>query len=166
MTQTGMGQQQGGMQQQTSPDRTIPIEPVGVERVAREEVVTADRDTPVATVVAMMDEQDVGTIVITEDDRPEGIITDRKIALALEETPDLTQRSVEDLMTEDPVTVNEDVDLFDAVRSLAEHDIRRIPVVDDEGRVTGILSLDDALVVLSGEFSAISDVIREQSPRF
>jgi CBS domain-containing protein len=108
----------------------------------------------------------VGTIVITEDDRPEGIITDRQIALALEETPDLTQRSVEDLMTEDPVTVTEDTDLFDAVRSLAEHDIRRVPVVDDEGTLAGILSLDDAMVVLSGEFSAISDVIREQSPRF
>ncbi|WP_323191576.1 CBS domain-containing protein [Halostella sp. PRR32] len=166
MARTQTGQQFGGVQQQHSPARNIPIEPVGVERIAREEVVTADRDTPIATVVAMMEEQDVGTVVITEDDRPAGIITDRKIALALEETPDLTQRSVEDLMSEDPVTVTQDEELFDAVRTLSENDIRRVPVVDDEGTLSGILSLDDVLVVLSGELSSATDVIREQSPRF
>ncbi len=161
------GQMRGGqMQQYRQRAQSIPVEPVGMDRLARDEVVTADRDTPIATIVAMMSEQDVGTVVITEDDRPVGIITDRKITLAMEETPDLTDSAVEDLMTEDPVTVDEDEEMFDVLQTLAENDIRRVPVVDDEGELTGILSIDDVLVILAGELSAVSDVVQAQSPRF
>ncbi|WP_161973162.1 CBS domain-containing protein [Halostella litorea] len=155
-----MSQQPGG------PARRIPIEPVEAERLSTDDVVTADPDTPVATVVAMLAERDVGTVVVTEDDRPVGIITDRHIALALEETPDLTERAVESVMEESPVTVGADVDLSDAVGTLREHDIRRVPVVDDDGRLSGILSLDDVLVVLADELSSAVDVIESQSPRY
>jgi CBS domain-containing protein len=154
------------MQQSRQHAQSIPVEPVGMDRLARDEVVTADRDTPIATIVAMMSEQDVGTVVITEDDRPVGIITDRKIAMAMEETPDLTDSSVEELMTEDPVAIEEDAEMFDALQTLAENDVRRVPVIDDEGELAGILSIDDVLVILSGELSAVSDVVQAQSPRF
>lgn len=148
------------------PARNIPIEPVGVDRLAVDDIVTADPDTPVATVVAMLAERNVGSVVVAEDGRPVGIVTDRHIALALEERPDLTERAVEEVMTENPVTVGRDTDLFDAVRTLRDHEIRRVPVVDDDGRLSGILSLDDVLVVLGGELSAAVDVVESQSPRF
>ncbi len=148
------------------PARNIPIQPVGVDRLATDDIVTADPDTPVATVVATLAERNVGSVVVAEDDRPVGIVTDRHIALALEERPDLTERAVEEIMTENPVTVGRDTDLFDAIRTLRDHEVRRVPVVDDDGRLSGILSLDDVLVVLGGELSAAVDVVESQSPRF
>lgn len=155
------GQAQRGRQ----PQRTGGMRPIRVEEIIEEDVVTAERDTPVATVVAQMAENDVGSVVVVENDQPVGILTDRKIALALENTPDIADKQAGDLISGDLITGTTSMSIFDALQQLSDENIRRLPIVDDSGNLNGIITLDDILVLLGSELNKASETIRGQSPR-
>lgn len=161
------GQRPGGQVGQGSGQRgsQLRMRPIRIEEVVESDVVTAQRDTPIATVVAKMAERDVGSVVIVEDDRPVGILTDRKIALALENTPDIAEKQAGDLIGGDLVTATTSMSIFDALQQLSDEGVRRLPIVDDEGSLEGIISLDDVLVLLGSELNKVGETIREQSPR-
>jgi CBS domain-containing protein len=142
------------------------ISPVTVRDVAATEVVTVQPDAPLTEAVQKMRRENVGSIVVTEGSRPVGIVTDRKVALALEETQDVSQLRVTDLMSENLVSVPEGTNVFDLVRRLSDKGVRRVPVVGDGGDLKGIVSLDDVVVLLAEEFYNVSQIIRKQSPRF
>lgn len=155
------GQSMGG----TQPLR-IPIEPVGAEDVAATDVVTASRDDPLTSIVEQMADEDVGTVVITDDDRPIGIITDRKIALTLAEHPDVSEMTAGDVMTEDPVTVTTETNVFEVIQTFGDAGIRRTPIVDNDGKLTGIVSTDDMLVLLATELDQLGEMVERQIDRF
>ncbi|MBX0288400.1 CBS domain-containing protein [Halomicroarcula sp. F28] len=161
--------QPSGAQPQRQPQGRGPqrplLKPIRVNEIITDDVVTAERDTPVRTVVAKMAENDVGSVVVVEDDRPIGIITDRKVALALEETPDIAQRTAEELLHGDVFTADPSMNIFDAIQVMSDEGIRRLPIVDDNGALRGIVTLDDALVLLGGVVSEVSDTVQSQSPR-
>lgn len=162
--QTSGRQQVGQMGPETA--RQAPISPVRVRDVAATDVVTARPDAPVSEIAQKMAREDVGAVVVTEGQRPVGIVTDRKIALALDGTADPSRLQATDLMSEELVTVSEGANVFDLVRRLSEKGVRRVPVVGDQGDLRGIVSLDDVIVLLAEEFSNVSEIIRKQSPRF
>lgn len=136
-----------------------------VRNLVATDIVTARPDSPVTEVVQKMATEDVGSVVIVQHDRPVGIVTDRKITLALNETPDVSRIQVGDLMTEDVFTVSENTNVFDLIRKLSDRGVRRAPVVDDQGNLRGIVSLDDVIVLLAEEFHNVGQIIRKQSPR-
>lgn len=165
-------QQAGGPDQQWGQGGPAPgpaggprLAPSGVEGLVQTDVVTAEVDTPIATVVAQMAEQDVGSVVVVEDGAPVGILTDRQIALALETTPDVADRVAEDVMDRDLVTGTTDMDVFEVLRRLEEESVRRLPIVDENGDLEGIVTLDDVLVHLGTEFQSAASIIRSQSTR-
>lgn len=137
-----------------------------ISDIARETVVTASPDTTVRDVVALMDEHDVGCIVLEEDGEPVGLVTDRKIALALADTPDVATHRVGAIMTADLITVHESDGVAEVTKTLADAGIRRTPVVDDDGELVGIVSTDDLAVLLTEEFENLEAVVEQQSPRF
>ena len=139
---------------------------MSVNQFAQTDVVTADRDTSASELAGEMRDSDVGSVVIVEESEPVGIVTDRELALALADGGDLSGSTAGELMTEDPITVAEDNDIFTVVETFDEENVRRLPVVDDGGELSGIVSLDDVVVMLSTEFGHVSDVIEAQSPRF
>lgn len=134
--------------------------------IAATDVVTADRNDAITDVAATMRDENVGSVVVEEKDLPVGIVTDREIALGLGDDPEFGHETVDELMTRDVVTVNEDDAVFDAAQTLSDEAIRRAPVVDDDNELVGILSLDDLLYVIEEEFDAVEDVIEAQSPRY
>lgn len=121
---------------------------------------------PVRTAVAAMVENDVGTVVVTDDQRAVGILTDRMVATALESDPDVPDREVGDLMTGDLVTVSIDSNVDDVLSVLVDAGIRRVPVVDDQQHLQGIVSLDDLIVLLASQLDRVGQVIEKQAPRF
>lgn len=137
-----------------------------IDEVLESDVVTVTRDTPITEVVQALGSEDVGSVVVTEDDRPVGIVTDRKIALALGDTADLSDRTAGDLLSGDLVTGTAEMTVFDVLRQLDDEDIRRLPIVDDDGALEGIVTLDDVIVLLSAELSDVASVIKGQSRRF
>jgi len=161
---------QAGQQQLPAPYGGRPsgrslLRPVSVEDVVAEEVATAQPDTPIRTVVAQMSERDVGSVVVVDDGQPVGILTDRMVALALEDEPNVEELSAEALMTDDPITADTSTDVFQALQLMRDEEIRRLPVVDDEKSLQGIVTLDDALVLLGSELDKLATTVQEQSPR-
>jgi CBS-domain-containing membrane protein len=70
-----------------------------------------------------------------------------------------------DVMSADPVTVDVDTGVFDLCTEMCNHEVRRMPVVDDETLV-GIVTLDDLLVLLTAELGSLVDVIGAESPPY
>lgn len=89
-----------------------------------------------------MRDEDAGFVPVVEGDRLVGVLTDRDIALRCIAQGDADPRSgkVREVMSTDVRSVAEDDDLDAAAEEMAEGQVRRLPVTDDEGRVVGILS--------------------------
>lgn len=165
-----MVQQPGPRGQSARPPESQPrtrtgLEPVTVDDIVETDVVTAERDTPIAEVVGAMASEDVGSVVVVDGDEPVGVLTDRTIALSLESEPDVSDREAGDLIGGDLVTGSTDMSVFEALQRLSDEGIRRLPIVDDEGTLEGIVTLDDVLVLLGTELGDAIDVIKDQSPR-
>lgn len=131
-----------------------------------EDVVTATGDTPLHEVAATMAGEEVGSVVVVdEDESPVGIVTDRTIALSIDDEGTLAERSVSDVMAGDVVTVTAGTSVFEVTQRLADAGVRRLPVIDGDGRLEGIVSIDDVVVLLSQELENVSDVLSTQSHR-
>jgi CBS domain-containing protein len=98
----------------------------------------------VTKVAGLMKQHDVGSVPVVESDRLVGIVTDRDIVLKVVaggRNPE--QAAVTDVMTPNPVSCKEDDDLDYALRLMKERQVRRMPIVDGGGRLTGIIAQAD-----------------------
>jgi len=106
------------------------------------DVLTATPSETIAEVSARMGERKVGSIVVVDDARPVGILTERDMIKVAASGIDTSIAKVSEWMTENPDTVEPDVDVDDAFHRLTEHGYRHMPVVDS-GKLVGIVSLRD-----------------------
>jgi CBS domain-containing protein len=127
-------------------------------------VETAGPDTGVEMLARTMDEAGVGSVVVTEENRVVGIVTDRDVALTLAREPDPTALTAADVMTPEPLTMPSDAGTLELTERMAEAGVRRIPVVDDNGVIVGIVTLDDVVRLLSMELDNLAAVIEAESP--
>jgi len=92
----------------------------------------------------MMKSDDVGSIPIVEEGRVVGIVTDRDIAIrAVAEGVDPNAVTIADIASRELVTVEPDQDLDEALALMARHQVRRLPVVEEDGQLVGILAQAD-----------------------
>lgn len=139
-----------------------------VKSIVREEVVTADSDTAVEELAHQMGEELIGSVVIVDgDDKPIGIVTDRDLALkVLGHERDPATTTAAEVMTEKIVTVDEDAGIFDVLSRMAEANVRRIPAVDADGTISGIVTFDDFVALLGRELRKLADVVEAESPPY
>jgi len=103
-----------------------------------------DTDKTVAYAAKMLRDEDVGIAPIVEGDRLVGVLTDRDIAVrVVAEGGDSEQTKVTDVMSRDLVTLDPDQDLDEALRLMARHQVRRLPVVEEDGRLVGVVAQAD-----------------------
>ncbi|MFB6073658.1 MAG: CBS domain-containing protein [Haloarculaceae archaeon] len=136
-----------------------------IRQISRTDVVTVDPDTSVPEIAATMREQAVGSVVVTEGGTPTGLVTDRDIGVGAWDHDDPASVTASDLVTGDLVTVEVETGIYDALQAAEEANVRRLPVVDD-GDLYGIVTLDDFVVLLSGEFDSVADIIQSESPPY
>ena len=104
-------------------------------------------DTPVSQVAELMEMEDVGAIPVVDGDRLVGIVTDRDIVVrAIAKGKDPKGMPAKDVSSDELVTVDADQDLDDALRLMARHQVRRLPVVDQEQRLVGVVSQADVAI--------------------
>ncbi len=128
------------------------------------EVVTAKPGETIRQATQKMKEKDVGAVVIVENEKVIGILTDRDVALAVvagEISPD---SSVSEVMTKDVVTIWDDEGVFNATQYLSGHKCRRLPIVKregslGEGALVGILTSDDLVAMLARELFNVARVL-------
>ena len=121
----------------------------------------------VSDVAKLMKDEDIGPVLIVDDShdgkRLVGIVTDRDLALkVVGEGRDPNSTRVEDVMTGSLVTCRADDDVENAVRAMAQNQLRRIPVVDDSGQLVGIISQADVATRLN-EPQSTAEVVKEIS---
>lgn len=119
-------------------------------------------DTPLLEVAKILRDEDIGAVPVGENDKLIGIVTDRDIACrGVAEEQDLSSLSARDVMTEGIAWCWEDDDMDTAIQKMEDQQLRRMPVMNSEKRLVGILSLGDISHAASqreiGEFaSAVS----------
>jgi CBS domain-containing protein len=103
-----------------------------------------DADKPVAYAAKMMRDEDVGLAPIVEGQKLIGTLTDRDIAIrVVAEGKDPQTTIVRDVATKRFVTIDSDQDLDEALRLMADNQVRRLPVLDQDGKLTGIVAQAD-----------------------
>jgi CBS domain-containing protein len=112
-----------------------------------------------------MQAEGVGTLVVVEEGRVRGIVTDRDLALrCLGEGLDPDTTTVEALLDRDPVKVHADAPLPIASGILRRRAVRRLPVVDGSERLVGVISSDDLLRLVARELSGLAGAVAAQAP--
>lgn len=103
-----------------------------------------EADRPVIEAARVMRDDDVGLVPVVEGDRLVGTLTDRDIAVrVVAEGKDPQSTSVGEIASTDLVTVDPDQELDEALRLMAQHQVRRLPVVEEDGRLVGIVAQAD-----------------------
>ncbi|HTP94886.1 MAG TPA: CBS domain-containing protein [Burkholderiales bacterium] len=133
--------------------------------ICTREVVQVRARTSVAEAAALMRSRHVGDLVVTDDiagkAMPLGIVTDRDIVVEVVAAGvDPATLSVGDIMGRRLVTAGETEEISDVLPRMRHEGVRRIPVVDEDGALVGIISLDDLLEVLAQE---LTDTVRLMS---
>jgi CBS domain-containing protein len=101
-------------------------------------------ETPISEAARLMKSDDVGSLPILEGERLAGIVTDRDIVLqAVAEEKDPRGMPVREVASRELVTIGPEEDLSEALRLMASHQVRRIPVVDEDSRLVGIVAQAD-----------------------
>ena len=123
---------------------------------------TIDADKSVAYAAKMMREEDVGLAPIVEDDKLIGMLTDRDIAVrVVAEGRDAGQVKVRDVASKQVVTIDPQQDLDEALRIMAKHQVRRLPVVEEDGRLVGVVAQAD--VARKGDDKKTGKLVEEIS---
>jgi CBS domain-containing protein len=121
-----------------------------------------DADKPVAYAAKMMRDEDVGLAPVVEGDRLVGTLTDRDIAVrVVAEGRDPESTSVREVASTDLVTIDPEQNLDEALRLMADHQVRRLPVVEEDGRLVGVVAQAD--VAREGDDRRTGDVVEQIS---
>lgn len=114
----------------------------------------ASADMPVAEVAKMMLKDDVGAVPVGRDDRLIGMVTDRDIVLRVVAAGrDPAKTTAEEIMTKGVVYCRTTETVEDAIHLMDQKKIRRLPVIDENKRLVGMLSLGDISHAVSRELS-------------
>jgi CBS domain-containing protein len=115
-----------------------------VKDVMTKGIACVDTRSSAADAAKKMKDQNVGTIMVIDSDQLKGIVTDRAIVTkAVAEQQDPRQVPVSKIMTTDIIGCRESDDVMDAVKTMGDNKIRRMPVVNDRDQLVGVVSMAD-----------------------
>lgn len=135
-----------------------------LSEIIRTDVVTIAPSKTAQEAALLLDKNNVGSLVVTEDDKPVGMITDRDLAIqVVADGRDPHEVTVADIMASPVHTASDDIGLVEAVDIMAEHAVRRLPVVGADGTLVGLITLDDVLTLNIVEMTLLEGVLLAQS---
>lgn len=129
---------------------------------------TTAPDRPLSEAARSMLESHVGALIVVDGDgkggKPIGMLTDRDIVRGqLRLSADLFCLTVGDVMTPDPLILNANIGVTEAIEALQARAVRRAPVVDGAGNLLGIVTLDDLLPAVAHELEELATLIGTQT---
>lgn len=131
------------------------------------DVIVVEKSESVREVARLMREQHIGDVVVVEHSPsgtiPLGILTDRDLVVELlAKEVDLESVSAGDIMSTELVAVSEETKLLDAIKHMREKGVRRLVVVQEGGFLSGILTVDDILELLSEQLADLSALVTNE----
>jgi CBS domain-containing protein len=136
-----------------------------ISEICRSDVVSIDQNASAAEAAKIMKRSRIGSLIAIEEgsNKPIGIITDRDIVLkVIAEGKDPSSVKIAEFMSKNLYMENQDTDIAEVISMMKEKGIRRVPIIDDESRLCGIVSLDDLCLMVDKEQDNIADIIRKQ----
>jgi CBS domain-containing protein len=119
-------------------------------------------ETPISEAAQLMESEDIGSLPILEGEQLAGMITDRDIVIrAVAKGKDPRGMPVREVASRELVTVYADDDLASALKKMASEQVRRLPVVDEDNRLVGVLAQAD--VALEAKEKAVGELVEEIS---
>jgi CBS domain-containing protein len=134
-------------------------------------VVVAEGSTDLREAARLMRDHHVGALIVIDGlkgaTRPIGIVTDRDIVVAVVAAADVRPESltVLDVMSRELVLIDENDGVFEAIEAMQERGVRRLPVVTADGRLVGIVTLDDVLRMLANELGGLAAAMQRAGRR-
>ena len=112
-------------------------------KTVMERTTSISADASVTEAARLMIDSGLKALPVTEKNKIKGIVTSTDIVHSINSIPEVANRLASDIMSGEPITVTEDDDLVEALRKMRDIDETSIPVVNDEGRVTGMVNIND-----------------------
>ena len=138
-----------------------------IGQICSKPAVTASPDTTAREAARRMRTRNVGAVVVVNGrGKPIGVVTDRDITVKIvAQGADPALVRVGALITRKPTVINEDAGILDATKLLSRRGVRRLPVVSPAGKLVGIISLDDLLMLIGSELSHIASTLASELGR-
>lgn len=139
---------------------------MNIGRICQHDVDFADPFESVFQAAERMRQRTVGALVVLgPNKRPVGIVTDRDLVTrVIAGCKDPFAETVDSVMSKNVHVVTQGTSIEDALSLMRSAKVRRLPVVDHESRLVGIITLDDILLLLCEETAAIREVLKSQTP--
>jgi CBS domain-containing protein len=119
-------------------------------------------DTPISEAASLMESENIGSLPVLEGEELAGMITDRDIVVrAVAKGKDPRGMPVREVVSRELVTVYAEEDLSTALTKMASEQVRRLPVVDEDNRLVGILAQAD--VALEAKEKTVGEMVEEIS---
>jgi CBS domain-containing protein len=122
---------------------------------------TVTPDTPAREAARIMKNEHTGIVPIVDGDRLVGVVTDRDLTLQIVAEGGNADTPVGQIASKELVTVDPQQSLEEAARLMAEHQVRRLPIVEEDGRLVGILAQKD--LADAGHDTLTGDVVEKIS---
>ena len=141
-----------------------------VGEICNREVIVIQRDKTILEAAKLMRQFHVGAVIVVDKQNnrqvPVGIVTDRDLVVEILATElDETVITVGDIMAPEIFSVQENTAIHEAIDFMRRKTIRRLPIVDETGELVGILTLDDALQLLSEQLLDLAKLVRYEQKK-
>lgn len=143
---------------------------MAIGEVCNREVVVVGIDNTVLEAARLMRQHHVGNVLVVEERDgkrlPIGIVTDRDVVVEVV-APELDPKAITvgDIMASNLASVNADTGIFEAIQYMRSRGVRRLPVVDRDGGLAGIVTLDDLLALLAEELDAFAKLLKREQQK-
>jgi CBS domain-containing protein len=137
------------------------VKSMSIESLLGRPVCTLPPDALCREAAQLLRDEGVGCVVVSEDERPLGVVTDRDLAvrvMAAGLDPDKTL--LRQVMSREPVFLKDERGLDQLIATMRQERVRRVPVVDADGRLEGVVAFDDLVPLLSDQLGALAEAIR------
>lgn len=129
-----------------------------IKEIMTKEIACVDAESTAADAAKKMKDQNVGTVMVIDQNQLKGLVTDRAITTkAVAEGKDPRSLPVTDIMTKNIVGCSEDDDVFDALKAMGKNKIRRMPVVNEQDHLVGIVSMSDIAQQMRSGIDSVFD---------
>ncbi len=130
-----------------------------VGEVMTKNVISADENTSVQRIAELMLRNKIGSVVVTHEATVKGIITKGDIVRkVVAENKDANDTKAKDIMTNEVLAISQEKDVLEAAKLMRKHGVKRLPVVNEQREIVGIISESDIVRLLP----SIIDLIEEK----
>jgi CBS domain-containing protein len=136
---------------------------ISIESLVRRPVKTLPASASCLDAARLMRDANIGSVVVADDKEPLGVITDRDLTLrVLAEARNPASLPIREVMSPYPVFLSIRRSLDDAIVTMRDLGVRRLPVVDEHGHLEGIVSMDDILAIIARQLGQLGEAVQRE----